>query len=219
MDEKKQFIEQHINSYRSAIEESIKNNTYALFEEDIASLLKKPPLDSMDLIKNKLITLAKKNKIVLNTVELDSIIDEFRDNIIIFFKEFENMRINKLMDIVNNYEIKKNDDIIKINKKEFNDYNKKMKKELKKIIIDSYNKTILRKINSIFNENVEENIKNSIVDELSKYINKNYLKQISEGIDFKLLVKDTTLINNLKEFGERYLFTLNNSRLLNDIEK
>ena len=30
------------------------------------------------------------------------------------------------------------------------------------------------------------------------------------------MVKDTTLINIIREQGERYLFTLNNSRILND---
>ena len=40
-----------------------------------------------------------------------------------------------------------------------------------------------------------------------------------ENIDIKILVKDTTLINGAKEQAERYLFTLNNSRLLNDLDK
>ena len=37
-------------------------------DEDIKSLLKTPPLDSMDLIKAKFLDLAKKNKIILNKV-------------------------------------------------------------------------------------------------------------------------------------------------------
>ena len=35
----------------------------------------------------------------------------------------------------------------------------------------------------------------------------------ADNIDFKMLVKDTTLVNGTKEHGERYLFTLNNSRI------
>ena len=38
---------------------------------------------------------------------------------------------------------------------------------------------------------------------------------MAENIDFKILVKDTTLINGLKEQAERYVFTKNNSRLFN----
>ena len=214
MDELKQFKEQHINSYKNAIIECIKNNTCALFEEDIASLIKKPPLDSMDLIKNKLLSLAKKNKIVLKTMELDCILDNYRDNIVITFNDFEEKRIIKLTNIVNKCNLDK-EEIIKINKKEFNDINKEMKKKLKETIIFSYNNTILKKINDIFDDNTSDSIRNSIIGELNRYINKTYIKQISESIDFKLLVKDTTLINNIKEFGERYLFTINNSRLLN----
>ena len=90
-----------------------------------------------------------------------------------------------------------------------------MKKKLKETIIFSYNNTSLKKINDIFDDNTSVSIRNSIIGELNRYINKTYIKQISESIDFKLLVKDTTLINNIKEFGERYLFTINNSRLLN----
>ena len=51
---------------------------------------------------------------------------------------------------------------------------------------------------------------------MTKYLKKNYLSQLLENIDIKILVKDTTLINSTKEQSERYLFTLNNSRLLKD---
>jgi len=217
MDELKQLKEQHINSYKNAIDEMIKNNTYALFEEDIASLLKKPPLDSMDLIKNKLITLAKKNKIVLNTETVDNIIDDYRNNVIVFFKEFEEYREEHLISIIDKYELKK-EEIIKINKKEFNNINKYLKKRFKEVIIDSYEKTIKKDVSIIYKDDVEDSINIGISEELDKYMNKNYLKQIIEGIDFKLLVKDTTLINNIKEAGDRYLFTINNSRLLNNKE-
>jgi hypothetical protein len=39
-------------------------------------------------------------------------------------------------------------------------------------------------------------------------------------VDIKILVKDTTLINGVKEQSERYIFTLENSRLYDtDLEK
>ena len=37
--------------------------------------------------------------------------------------------------------------------------------------------------------------------------------QLLENIDFKILVKDTILINSFKEQSDRYLFTLENSRI------
>ena len=49
-----------------------------------------------------------------------------------------------------------------------------------------------------------------------KYIKNNYNKQIIESINMKIMVKDNILLNSIKEHSERYLFTINNSRLLND---
>ena len=64
-----EFKKQHLENYRQAIMEIIRNNTDVLVNEDIMSLLRKPPLDSMDLIKSKYLDLAKKNKVVLDTVK------------------------------------------------------------------------------------------------------------------------------------------------------
>ena len=62
--------------------------------------------------------------------------------------------------------------------------------------------------------NCTDNINDKkIINDLEKYINGNYQRQLFENIDFKILVKDTILINSFKEQSERYLFTLENSRL------
>ena len=45
---------QHIMNYKNTALQKILNNNNSLFDEDIMSLLKKPPLESMDLIKSKL---------------------------------------------------------------------------------------------------------------------------------------------------------------------
>ena len=37
-----------------------------------------------------------------------------------------------------------------------------------------------------------------------------------ENVDIKILIKDTTLMNLVKEQTERYLFTISNSRLFKD---
>ena len=68
------FKKQHFENYKRAIEENIKKNTSTLVDEDIMSLLKKPPLETMDLIKSKFLDVAKKNKKVLNTENLDKIL-------------------------------------------------------------------------------------------------------------------------------------------------
>ena len=59
-----------------------------------------------------------------------------------------------------------------------------------------------------------------MISDISKFNKEIYQKQLISNIDNKILVKDTTLINATREQTERYLFTINNSRLLNkDLEK
>ena len=81
------------------------------------------------------------------------------------------------------------------------------------IIIDSINKTILNKFDKLFMNEVDEKDFEEIEEKFSKFFNTTYLKQLLENIDIKILVKDTILINSIKEEGDKYLYTLNNSHL------
>ena len=211
------LLKQHEDSYRKAIIDNIKNNTDVLVDQDIVSLLKKPPLDSMDLIRTKFLDLAKKNKIVLNTEKLSVILDNYRKYLLDCCDEIKSIRVLELCSKVEKEKLN-NNDVIKINKKDFININKKIKKLLKDKLINGYNVCISEKINSIFMEDTDINIKNKITEDMSKFINGTYQKQILENFDIKIMVKDTTLMNGTKEQGERYLFTLNNSRLLNEID-
>ena len=91
-----------------------------------------------------------------------------------------------------------------------------IKKTINTYLTDGLEKQILKNIKKIFQDDVEEASINKIVTDITKYIKGAYHKQLIDNLDMKILVKDTTLINTVKETGERYLFTLNNSRLLND---
>lgn len=212
------FLEQHEDNYRQAVLDNIQNNTDVLVDQDIMSLLKKPPLDSMDLIRTKFLDLAKKNKIVLNTEELGILLDNYRKYLMDCCEEIKNIRILELRSKVEKYSLNKGNDTIKINKKDFTNINKKIKKLLKDKLVEGYDICILDKIETVFLENVEATVKEKIIEDLSKYVKGNYQKQLMENFDIKIMVKDTTLINGTKEQGERYLFTLNNSRLLNDLD-
>lgn len=214
---KKDIRNQHIVNYKNTIIEVIKNNTNSLVDDDIMSLIRKPPLDSMDLIQSKFLSMAKKNKIVLNSEELNEKIDKYRKDILKLSKELKEIRINELSDKVNAVKLKDNE-IIKINKKDFNAINRIIKKTIKEQVIKSLEEEILAKIEQIFPKNVDSNLKEKIIKDMTKYLKKNYLNQLLENIDIKILVKDTTLINSTKELAERYIFSLNNSRLLNDFE-
>ena len=208
----KKLKEQHIESYKNAILENIKNNTNVLVDEDIMSLTRKPPLDSMDLIKSKFLDLAKKNKIILNIEQLDIILDAYRIKNEKCFEKIKEIRIDELSNKVKSLEILKDSEVIKINKKDFISVNKLIKNQLK----ESFENEVLKKMENIFINDTNEDIRSKIVSEVSKYVKGSYQKQLLDNIDFKILVKDTTLINGTKEQSERYLFTLNNSRLLND---
>ena len=131
MDTLEEFKKQHIDNYRKAIIELIHNNTDVLVNEDIMSLLRKPPLDSMDSIKTKYLDLAKKNKIVLDIVKLDNMLDKYRIDVIKCCDIVKNLRVEFLEKIVNNTEFIKDTDTIKFNKKDFLEVNKKIKKAIK----------------------------------------------------------------------------------------
>ena len=114
---------QHVENYLNALLDQIKNNTDVLVDQDITSLLKKPPLDSMDTLRVKLLDLAKKHQIVLNTEKLDELIESYRNVLLKSCDEIKNIRISKLQSFVSKDNLKDDNEMIKINKSEFNSIN------------------------------------------------------------------------------------------------
>ena len=216
-DSLKQLKRQHIDNYKNAIIDIITNNTNVLVDEDIMSLLRKPPLDSMDLIKSKFLDLAKKNSTILNTEELSNLLDNYRDKLMKEMASIKAIRIKELTKSIDSIKYEDND-VFKLNKKDFVKVDKDIKKILKDQLNNSFDKYILKNINKVFSNDIDSSVKNNIVSNITKYINGPYQRQLLENFDIKVLVKDTTLINNIKEHNERYLFTINNSRILNDLD-
>ena len=60
MNELENLEKQQLDNYILAVKDIITNNTNNLVDSDISSLIMSPPLESMDIIKNKLIELGKK---------------------------------------------------------------------------------------------------------------------------------------------------------------
>ena len=194
----KKFKEQHLENYKSAILEIITNNTNVLVDEDIMSLIKKPPLDSMDVIKSKFLDVAKKNKVVLDTESLDKMMNKYRVGLTKSCEDVRKLRLDFLVSIVNNYKFDKENDVVKIRKKDLEIINKKIKKLLKEHLKDNVDVEIINKIKSIFNS-VEDELKlKKIYDDIFKVVNGSYQRQLLESVDIKILVKDTTLINGGK---------------------
>ena len=208
---------EHERGYKNTILDIIKNNTNVLVNEDIKTLLSTHPLDSMDTIKYKFLELSKKNKTILNTEKLNNMISKYRKSLLKCSKEIYDLRISVLNKKVEDIDLEKKGSIIKINKKDFNDLNKKIKNILKKSLKDSYDDIIDKQIKTIFDGKIEEDIYDKFHNDISKYIKTTYQKQLFESLEIKILVKDTTLINATKEQGERYLYILDNSRIFNDI--
>ena len=202
---------QHFNSYKETLLSIIENNTNILVNEDIKSLINKPPLDSMDVLKNKFLDLSKKNKIVLNTEELSKLLDAYRTSLSKVIDKLEKERVSVLSKKVNSFKYKENE-VLEFYKKDFISLDKGLKKLIKENINDSYEKIFVKNIDKIFDE-VDLSIKEKIIGDITKFITKNYYKQIMDSFDIKVLVKDTILINSINEQNERYIFVLNNSRL------
>ena len=217
MNELENLMQQHVENYKKAVLEIVNNNTNSLIDNDIIFLIKKPPLDSMDQIKTKFLALAKKEKIILDTNNLDKMICNFRKDVIHKLETIKKIRIDEITAIINSININEENQVIKITKKELSSINKIIKKNVKQIIDESVQKNILDNICNIFTNDVDNDNKQNIIKEIFKFLDKRgiYQKQLLENIDFKILVKDTTLINGLKEQAERYVFTKNNSRLFN----
>lgn len=213
VDQLEEFRKQHQENYKKAIIDIIGNNTDVLVDEDIMSLLRKPPLDSMDLIKAKYLAVAKKNKIVLDTVKLDKMLDGYRSEVSSFCPEVKDIRKKMLQNIVSKFDFSKDTEVMKFNKKDFLEINKQLKRLIKNQLQLAVDEKIIKKVDTVFASEVDLKTKKKIVDEVTKFLKGNYQKQLLENIDFKILVKDTTLMNGVKEHGERYLFTINNSRI------
>lgn len=216
----KKFKEQHLENYKSAILEIITNNTNVLVDEDIMSLVKKPPLDSMDVIKSKFLDVAKKNKVVLDAESLDKMMDKYRKSLSKCCDDIRKVRLDSLTTLVRNYKFEKEFDVIKVRKKDLEVINKKIKKILKDNLSDSLNKDIINNVENTFKSIQDEAILKKIHVDFTKFVTGSYQRQFLENVDIKILVKDTTLINGVKEQSERYIFTLENSRLYDtDLEK
>ena len=216
MNEVEELKRQHLNTYKNATKEIVNNNTKSLVEGDIISLVKKPPLDSMDLIKSKLISLAKKEKIVLNTSELENLISNYRNYLEKTLLNLIEIRKEDLLVKIDSFEPTRESEIIKIQKKDLDAINKKIKVELKKILEDSYEKELFDDLDKIYGVDTENSLKENINKTFKKFMKSTYQKQLNENISIKILVKDRTLMSGIMEQGERYLFTKSNSHLFDE---
>lgn len=208
MNDVEEFRKQHLNTYKNATKEIINNNTKSLVENDIISLVKKPPLDSMDVIKSRLINLAKKDKVILNTEELESMLSLYRNELSTKIISLIEIRNKPLFDKIDLFEPARETEIIKISKKDLDNINKSIKKQIKEIVKESNEKILFTNMSKLYKGSETD------LDEcFRKFMTSNYLKQLCDSVSIKILVKDQTLMSGVMEQGERYLFTKANSHI------
>ncbi len=205
----------HIERYRNALIETVQNNTGA-FVEDVVSFIDKPPLDSMDFVQNIFLSKSRKNNLVINSEELNIIVKAYREELLQCCDMIQMMRIHELTKKIKDFNFD-NYDTFEFYKKDFNELNKNLKKLFKERMVLSFELQLLDKILTVFQGDLSEELQKKIVNEVTKYMKNIYHKQLLENFEIKLLIKDTTLINSVKEQGDRYLFTLKNSRLFQDL--
>ena len=210
------FKKQHLSNYKNAVIDLVKNNTDALIDNDIISLIKSPPLDSMDVIKSKLLSLAKKEKVILDSSKMNFILNNFRDLVITDFQGLKKIRNNYLVKKIEEFEPVRETEIIKIMKKDLDSINKEIKKTVKMSLNNNINNKLLIEIADIYDDQIDEKVNESIMKLFSKYMKTTYIKQLNENISIKILVKDRTLLSLVAEQGERYLFTKANSHIFDE---
>lgn len=204
------YIKQHYDNYKNAVLELINNNTTVLFD-DILLLIKKPPLDSMDSVRNRFLEIAKKYEIVLNTLELNHFLDSYRNHLMVDFDKIKSIRVQSLEKVISKYG---SNELIILYKKDFIPINKEIRSIMKNNITSAFDISFNEYKDRLIN-NQDCNSYELFFKEVIKYIKGNYQRQLLESFDIKVLVKDTTLMNAVKEQNDHYMFTLNNSRLLN----
>ena len=209
------FKNKLIENYIKSIKECIKKNTNSLIMVDIISIIEKPPLDSMDVIKNKFLELAKRNKVIVNIDIISSLLENYRNNLASCCDDIISYRDEYLFSLVSAHNFD-GSSIFVFYKKDFLSLDKIIRMKVKECISMANDSLFNNNFSSIFRDNIDIELQKKYINDLSRFLNTTYKKSILENLDMKLMVKDTTLINTIKEQSDRYLFTLNNSHLLND---
>ena len=209
------FKNKLIENYIKSIKECIKKNTNSLIMVDIISIIEKPPLDSMDVIKNKFLELAKRNKVIVNIDIISSLLENYRNNLASCCDDIISYRDEYLFSLVSAHNFD-GSSIFVFYKKDFLSLDKIIRMKVKECISMANDSLFNDNFSSIFKDTIDIELQKKYINDLSKFLNTNYKKTVLENLDMKLMVKDTTLINTIKEQSDRYLFTLNNSHLLND---
>lgn len=205
---KEDILKQHKQILMTAGLELATNNTNSLIEDDIINGVIEVPLEAMDTVKQRVLNIAKHNNLILNSDKFNEVLISYKEELKKKFRNIFKKRIKLIEDNYSKFDDDKPMDLVKNLKKELVKFNKEAKKEEKQIITSLVKEKIISNLDLIVKDD-----NTTFKKDATKFLQTTYVKQILETVDMKILVKDTILLNSLKEQIERFVFTMENSHL------
>ena len=202
------LLNEHKKIFISASSELVNNNTNSLIEDDIITGIIDPPLETMDIIKSRFLSVAKANNLILKTDALNQLLTNYKNKLKEEFKKIGDKRKKFISKHIEKIGDDKSLNLVKELKKELVKFDKEIKKESKELVLDLINKELVSNIDNI-NSAIEPKNKKEMI----RFLQVTYVKQFLELLEMKLIVKDTILLNSLKEYLDRFIFTTENSHL------
>ena len=205
---KEDILKQHKQILMTAGLELATNNTNSLIEDDIINGVIEVPLEAMDTVKQRVLNIAKNNSLVLDSDKFNEVLISYKEELKKEFRNIFKKRIKLIEDNYSKFDDDKPMDLVKNLKKELVKFNKEAKKEEKQVLTSLVKEKIISNLDLIVKDD-----NTTFKKDATKFLQTTYVKQIIETIDMKILVKDTILLNSLKEQIERFVFTMENSHL------
>ena len=205
---KEDILKQHKQILMTAGLELATNNTNSLIEDDIINGVIEVPLEAMDTVKQRVLNIAKHNNLILNSDKFNEVLISYKEELKKKFRNIFKKRIKLIEDNYSKFDDDKPMDLVKNLKKELVKFNKEAKKEEKQIITSLVKEKIISNLDLIVKDD-----NTTFKKDATRFLQTTYVKQILEIVDMKILVKDTILLNSLKEQIERFVFTMENSHL------
>ena len=205
---KEDILKQHKQILMTAGLELATNNTNSLIEDDIINGVIEVPLEAMDTVKQRVLNIAKHNNLILNSDMFNEVLISYKEELKKKFRNIFKKRIKLIEDNYSKFDDDKPMDLVKNLKKDLVKFNKEAKKEEKQVLTSLVKEKIISNLDLIVKDD-----NTTFKKDATKFLQTIYVKQILETVDMKILVKDTILLNSLKEQVERFVFTKENSHL------
>lgn len=205
---KEDILKQHKQILMTAGLELATNNTNSLIEDDIINGVIEVPLEAMDTVKQRVLNIAKHNNLILNSDMFNEVLISYKEELKKKFRNIFKKRIKLIEDNYSKFDDDKPMDLVKNLKKELVKFNKEAKKEEKQVLTSLVKEKIISNLDLIVKDD-----NTTFKKDATRFLQTTYVKQILETVDMKILVKDTILLNSLKEQIERFVFTMENSHL------